>query len=201
MNPTATTTAPPEVPVPFRLFPPTRTTPGIDVDLIGALAHLLPAVAARPDDGTQGTSLYQAAWRCGTSQCTAGWVRALTGVPWAGEDNHPGHVVQDGVDVADVLLAGPVYPEDPYSVLDPPMHVEQYARYRLGITMDQASVLFAGSRTLPQILALLDAFRGGMTSRDALIDLCHEVDPWAPISERIPTFPALPARPSSDREV
>ena len=175
---TTDATTVPEVPVPFALFPPTRTTPGPDVDLIDALARVLPVVAARPEDEP---TLDQETWRCGTSQCTAGWVRALTGVPWASEDTDPYGDDEGAVNIADVLLAGPVYPEDPYSVLDPPMHVEQYARHRLGITMDQASVLFAGARTLPQILALLDAIRGGATNRDALLDLCHAVDPWAPM--------------------
>jgi hypothetical protein len=97
----------------------------------------------------------QTCWRskCGTQFCFAGTVAEVVGAQWADVDWHG-----DGPDAGSYNVLGRDYRYNDIRVDDGWMHVEDFARQRLGITVDEARELFDGLNDLDMLRQAVELF-------------------------------------------
>ncbi len=132
-------------------------------ELVSAVVDLIEAVQDRWDQNSwrfngKEQERYEA-WQqdvlnpgCHTSFCAAGWIGALDGVKWYRET------------VEGIGRPGVCNCSSPECVM--PSHymlVSTYAAGRLGLTEDEAQVLFDGSNTLEDLRTLADAMENGIS--------------------------------------
>lgn len=106
---------------------------------------------ARPSEWNQAT------WRCGTGMCFAGHAAAMTGRLFSDpEDNG----IQSDVLISDgrigVAFASEVVQYPRGTVL---YDIPEFARRQLGLTQDQADLLFESDNTLTDIRNLIDEWK------------------------------------------
>lgn len=124
-----------------------RGGPRVNVALLRKTLEVVEEEAVKL--GTEECRWDQGSWRCGTGMCFAGWAVHLDGAKWASEDGYSDHYDDVVAEPGDNVTSVPW--DDVTPGVTAVVSVAIRAQQILGLTDDEANVLFAASNDIDDI--------------------------------------------------